>query len=47
VLNKSDENRNPAKTPKEIANINTAKYSEPLKSWIDREGKVHFSNGGL
>ena len=44
LLNKSDENRRPAQTPKEIANINTSKYSEKLNSWIDSNGKVHFTN---
>lgn len=47
LLNKSDENRRPAQTPKEIANINTSKYSENLNSWIDSNGKVHFSNTSL
>lgn len=44
LLNKSDENRGAARTPHEIANINTSKYSEKLNSWIDGDGKVHFSN---
>lgn len=47
LLNKSDENRKPAQTANEIANINTAKYSEKLNSWVDSKGKVHFSNANL
>lgn len=44
MIYKRDENRLPPTTPREMANINTTKYTEQMHSWVDSQGKVHFSN---
>lgn len=44
VIHKRDENKSPNQSPSEIANIDISKYSDKLTSWVDSNGKVHFSN---
>ena len=44
LLNKRDESKAPDRSLKDIANIDTSKYSDNLKSWVDSEGKIHFKN---
>lgn len=47
ILNKQKYYRVPVRTKQEIANIEKDKYSENLKSWVDSEGNIHFTNADL
>jgi hypothetical protein len=44
ILNKSEYRNNPIRTHQEIANIDKSKYNDEISSWVDKKGKIHFTN---